>query len=129
VEAKKVIVVVIDGSDSARAAAEALSAALGAYEVRLKRAETFEGTDLLAARAFFLGAETPNPPSFGYLAEMLAHINLANRPCGVFAANGEALEYLAALVKDSEAALGEPLLVQGEISQAELLKWLKSILI
>jgi hypothetical protein len=129
VETKKAVLIVTDGTDSTQALAKQISAALADHRVKLCPAESFEGTDLLPAQVFFLGCEKARPASFAYLAEMLAHINLAGRPCGVFSVNAGALKYLAGLVKDSEAALGEPLLAEGgEVKAAALKKWLKGIL-
>ena len=77
----------------------------------VKTASEFKGNDILPAQAFFLGCEKPEPDSFDYLTDLLKHINLAGRPCGVFSPGSEtAAKYLAALVHDSEAALNpEPL--------------------
>ena len=61
-----------------------------------------------------MGCEKPNPDSFSYLADLLKHINLAGRPCGVFSPGSEkAAKYLAGLVKDSEAALNPKPLLSG----------------
>jgi hypothetical protein len=128
VETKKTVLIVTDGADSTRALAEQISNALADHKVKVRPAESFEGTDLLPAQVFFLGCEKANPPSFSYLAEMLKHINLASRPCGIFSVKTGALTYLASLVKDSEAALGEPLLAEnGEVKAAALKKWLKAV--
>jgi hypothetical protein len=118
VKAAKTILIVSDESDSASKMAEAIAAALKGNKVTVKKAEDFAGTDLLPADSFFIGCEKPNPPSFAYLAEMLGHINLAGRSCGIFApsalASGKAVKYLSGLLKDSEAALNpEPLLAEN----------------
>jgi hypothetical protein len=133
VETKETVLIVTDGADSTQALASQIAAqisdTLAGSRVKIQTAESFAGTDLLPVRAFFLGCEKTNPPSFVYLAEMLKHINLVSRPCGVFSVKAGALKYLAALVKDSEADLGEPLLAEGgEVKAAALKKWLKGIL-
>jgi hypothetical protein len=128
VETKKRVLIVTDGTDSIQVIAKSITAALTGCKVKTCAAESFAGTDLLAAQIFFLGCEKPRPASFAYLSQLLAHINLAGRPCGVFSSGGSALKYLCGLVKDSEAALGEPLLAgEGEIKPASLKKWLKGI--
>jgi hypothetical protein len=126
VDTKKTALIVTDGTDPARKLAEQIAAALAGRQVTIRPAESFEGTDLLPASAFFIGCETPNPPSFAYLAEMLAHINLAGRPCGIFSGSAKALKYLSGLVQDSEAALGEPFLV-NEAESSEIRKWVAGI--
>jgi hypothetical protein len=129
VETKKTVLIVTDGADSTQKIAEVISAALVGHRVVVRPAESFTGTDLLPAHVFFLGCEKPNLPSFAYLAELLAHINLAGRPCGVFSANSKALKYLSGLVKDSEAAIGETLLARdGAVKAGVVKKWLKGIL-
>ena len=122
------MLIVIDGASSTVQIAETISSALGGYTVVLRQAESFAGTDLLPASAFILGCENPGPASFTYLEELLGHINLAGRRCGVFSAGNKALEYLAGLVRDSEAAPGEPLLAEGGVVEpGAVQKWLKTI--
>ena len=89
-----------------------IAAALKDQNVSVKAASEFAGNDLLPADAFFIGCEKPAPDSFAYLTDLLKHINLAGRPCGVFSPGSEsAARYMADLVKDSEAALNpQPLL-------------------
>ena len=125
----KQVLIVTDGTDSIQIIAKSIVSALTGYKVKICAAESFSGTDLLAAQVFFLGCEKPNPVSFAYLSQMLAHINLAGRPCGVFSTGDKTLKYLSGLVKDSEAAMGEPLLVkEGGIKPPALKKWLKGII-
>ncbi|GHV95474.1 hypothetical protein AGMMS50293_17940 [Spirochaetia bacterium] len=122
--------IITDGAASTQKITEVISAALAEHQVVVRPAESFTGEDLLPAHVFFLGCEKPNPPSFAYLAELLAHINLAGRPCGVFSANSKALKYLSGLVKDSEAVTGETLLAEdGAVKAAVVKKWLKDILL
>jgi hypothetical protein len=129
VQTNKRVLIVTDGTDSIQVIAKSITGALTGCKAEMCAAESFAATDLLAAGAFFLGCENPNPASFAYLSQLFAHINLAGRPCGVFSANGNALKYLCGLVKDSEATLGEPLLAKdGGIKSADLKKWLKGIL-
>ena len=103
---KKNVLIVTDGSgETAKMAAEIVSALKG-NKVEVKTASEFKGSDILPAQVFFLGCEKPKPDSFAYLTDLLKHINLAGRPCGVFSPGSEkVVEYLASLVSDSEAAL------------------------
>jgi hypothetical protein len=127
VETKKRVLIVTDGVDATARIAEQIAAELAKHDVVIRPASAFAGTDLLPAAVFFLGCERPNPPAFAYLSELLQHINLAGRPCGVFSPDStKSLTYLAGLVKDCEAVLGEPFLAKN--GAAGLKSWVKSIL-
>ena len=118
----------IDGTDAVKKASDAISAALEGYHVVVRSAEAFTGTDLLPAHAFFLGCGMPKPASFNYIAQMLSHINLSGRPCGVFSQNKAALNYLSELVKDSGAAKGKPLLIKdGAADPILIVRWAREI--
>jgi hypothetical protein len=117
VKTKKTVLILTDDSAETAKMAAGIAGALKGNKVSLMTASEFKGNDILPAEAFFLGCEKPEPDSFAYLADLLKHINLAGRPCGVFSpapdgsASKRALKYLASLVHDSEAALNpEPLL-------------------
>ena len=97
--------IVTDGSESTQVMAEAIAAEIKKCKVTFVSAANFKGTDLLPADFCFFGAENPNPPSFSYLYEMLQHINLVNRPCGIFSNSKETINYLNEMVKDSELDL------------------------
>jgi len=129
VKTKKTVLIVTDGSEGVADLAGKIAAALEGNKVLTKAASDFKGNDILPADAFFLGCEKPRPASFAYLTDVLKHINLAGRPCGVFSSGSEkAAKYLTGLVKDCEAALNpEPLLAgsggvknwaQGVVSRA-----------
>jgi hypothetical protein len=125
VNARKTVLIVTDGAESTAKIAGDIAIALEGNKVSVKTASGFEGTDLLPADVFFIGCEAPKPASFSYLAELLRHINLAGRPCGVFSSGSEkAAKYLAGLLKDSEAALNpEPFFADREPTT-----WAKTIL-
>ena len=128
-KARKTVLIITDGSAGIDELAGKIAAALEGSKVTMKAASDFMGNDILPADVFFLGCEKPRPTAFAYLADVLKHINLAGRPCGVFSSGSEsAAKYLAGLVKDCEAVLNpEPLLAggsgvkswaQGVVSQA-----------
>jgi hypothetical protein len=128
VEQIKTALIVVEGTEAIRKIAEQISAALTGYHTIIRPAESFEGTDLLPAHVFFLGCEAPEPASFAYLDQMLQHINLAGRPCGVFSTDKKALAYLAALIKASDANAGEALLIDDTgAASAAIPKWIQSI--
>ncbi|MDR0656976.1 MAG: hypothetical protein LBG22_11735 [Treponema sp.] len=126
-DTKKYVLIVTDGADSTVRIAEQIASELKKHDVVVRKVSDFAGTDILPADAFFLGCEQPNPPSFAYLSELLRHINLAGRPCGVFSPDSaKALTYLTGLVRDCEAVPGEPFMAKD--GAAGLKQWVKSIL-
>ena len=124
--AKKKVLIITDGTESVDLIAQFVKNELTGCKVMVCPADKFAGTDLLPSEVFFLGCGKPSPESFSYLEEMLAHINLAGRKCGIFSTNEKALKYLRGIVKDCDADLGEPLLVaDGKIHAPSVKKWLK----
>jgi len=103
---KKKVLIITDGSGETAKMAAGIASALKGNTVSIKNASDFKGNDILPADAFFLGCEKPRPESYSYLADLLKHINLAGRPCGIFSPGSEkAVKYLSGLVRDCEAAL------------------------
>jgi hypothetical protein len=97
------------------------------WKITRKTGTDFAGTDLLPADLFLVGCAESDPPSFAYLAEMLAHINLAGRPCGLFCpAPGPAEDYLRALVRDSEAQVKAEVLTCAD--ETAISDWVAKIL-
>jgi len=125
----KKALIITDGTPSIESIAQAISGALTDFNVKIYSAQKFEGTDLLPAEVFFIGCEEVSPSSFSYLEDMLSHINLASRKCGIFSVKNEPLKYLAKIIKDCEADAAEPLLAKdGKIEQPAVNKWLKQII-
>ena len=133
-KAKKNILIVTDNGGITRSIAGDIAAVFGAakfedWSATVISAEDFSPTRLLPAHAFFLGCEKPEPLEFTGIKALFKHINLAGRPCGVFSPQANAIKYLSALVRDSEAALGSPLVVDnGKAGKRELQKWIGSII-
>ena len=126
VKAKKTVLIITDDSAEMAKLAGEIAAALKGNKVSTKTASGFMGNDILPADVFFLGCEKPRPAGFAYLADLLKHINLAGRPCGVFSSGSEkATKYLVGLVKDCEAALNpEPLLADDGL---DIGNWARSV--
>lgn len=119
---------VTDGTPQTHALAEQIGAELSSCQVVIRKVSEFAGTDILPADVFFLGCEAPEPLSFACLSELLRHINLAGRSCGVFSPESDgAVKYLAGLVKDCEARLAEPYVARDRTG-AELKKWIKGVM-
>jgi hypothetical protein len=128
----KTIVIITDDTTQLRELAGAIAAIVGENpdcSAVVFRADTFSGSALLPAHAFFMGCAEPNPPSFSYLETFFAHINLAGRPCGIFASNAHSSQYLSALVRNSEPVMGKPFLAKnGAIDTAKLRRWIHGVL-
>jgi len=125
----KKALIITDGTESICSIAKPIEKALADFSVKICNADKFEGTDILPADVFFIGCENPSPASFSYLEEMLAHINLASRKCGVFSTCQKSLKYLSDILKDCEASLGETLLSQdGGYQESDIKNWVKGII-
>ena len=100
------------------------------YSAAVIQAENFYGSDILPVHAFFLGCEEPKPASFCYTEDLLKHINLSGRRCGVFSADNKALKYLSGIISSCEAKAGKPLLAKkGRVEDhGKTQKWIQSIL-
>jgi hypothetical protein len=128
---RKILIVADNGSVSI---AKNIAAVFGKtpftdWSAAVISAADFSPTRLLPAHAFILGCEKPESPDFAQIKELFKHINLAGRPCGVFSTRTNAIKYLSGLVRDSEAALGSPLVLEnGETDGKKLKKWVGSII-
>ena len=106
VKTKKTILIVIDEADSTLKMAQKIVFALSDCNVLMRNASQFNPTELLGADVCFFGCEKPKPVSFAALEQVLLHINLAGRPCGLFSQGQEnAISYLKTIIKDSEISL------------------------
>jgi len=134
VKTKKKMLIILDNGADTRKVTEHIAAALSTapfenWSAVVSSVKDFSPTLLLSANAFLLGCEKPNLPEFTDIKELLKHINLAGRPCGVFSTQANAVKYLSGLVRDSEAALGSPFIVEnGAIDGRKLKKWVGSII-
>lgn len=125
----KKALIITDGTESIKLIGQQIAGALEGFKSKICSAEKFDGTDLLAAQVFFAGCEKSNPSSFAYIEEMLSHISLASRKCGIFSTKEKTLKYLRGILKDSEADVREPLLAsKGEVKKSEIKKWIKGVL-
>ena len=129
---KNKALIITDGTKPIRSAALLIKGALSdGYKVKICPAKKFAATDLLPADVFFIGSKRAKPKSFAGLEEFFAHVNLASRRCGIFSINEKSLKYLKGMLADSEANLGEPLIVsedEAEKSTGNINKWIKNLL-
>ncbi|GHV88159.1 hypothetical protein AGMMS50267_05190 [Spirochaetia bacterium] len=137
----KRILIVTDGAKPTIALAKRI-AAKAARMIHAGRAPTivsagdFTATDILPAVLCFFGCEQPHPPSFAHLEEVLRHINLAGRPCGLFSpGSADAIGYLSGIVRDAELAAYDRGLVvpvpgipaSGIPEKEELIDWIEAV--
>jgi hypothetical protein len=126
VKTKKNVLIITDGAPATVKMAANIAGALKGNKVLTKTVAEFAGNDILPADAFFLGCEKDAPDSFAYLTDLLKHINLAGRPCGVFSSGTKKTAgYLAGLVKDCEAALNPEFLTA---STSDIKNWAQNII-
>ena len=120
--------IITDGTKFIQSIANLIKESLVGFKTQICTAEEFQGTDLLPADVFFIGCEDSSPASFAYLEELLTHINLASRKCGVFSIKPKTNKYLLSLLKDCEAETWEPLLAEnGEVKKTEIKTWLDNL--
>jgi len=121
--------IITDGTELIQQAAKLISGMMTDVKVKICSADKFSGTDILPADYFIIGCENPKPDSFSYLEELLYHINLASRKCGLFSIKEKTIKYLLKMVKGCEADMCEPLLVvDGNIKAPEIKVWLKDLI-
>jgi len=121
--------VITDGTESIQSIALLIKESLESFSVKICSAQDFQGTDLLAAGVFFIGCEKSSPSSFAFLEEMLNHINLASRKCGIFSSKEKTIKYLHNILKSCEADTFELLTPENSnIKKTDIKKWLKPFL-
>jgi hypothetical protein len=128
VKAKKRVLIVTDGAEATQALARRIAKEAADSQVVVKAAADFVATDILPAEICFFGCEKANPPSFSHFEEVLHHINLAGRSCGLFSPNSaEAAAYLSGIVLDSELAVPAPPLISSPAAR-NISVWVKNII-
>ena len=126
---KKKALIITDGTKPIRAIALLIKESLSDFKVKICPAKRFDGTDLLASDIFFIGSKRAKPKSFLYLEDMLSHINLASRKCGLYSLNEKSLNYLRGILAASEANLTQPQLFSEEKNEKPAVnKWVNKLI-
>jgi len=129
IKVSKKALIITDGMEPVQKTAKEISAMMKECNVKICSADKFSGAELLPADYFIIGCENPKPDSFSYLEEMLCHINLASRRCGLYSNKEKTLNYLLKIVKDCEADVYEPLFLKDEIiNKTKIKKWLNGFI-
>ena len=120
----KNVLIIADNTDKTVEMANGIAEVLKEGTVSLKTISDFNGNDILPADVFFLGCEEPNPASFAYISDLLSHINLAGRSCGIFTSGSKnTAKYLTGLLKDCEVTVNPEPLFSGP--EAALKNWVQ----
>ena len=125
----KKALIITDGTKSIHSIAQVISGLMTGFKVDICSSQNFDGKSLLPVDTFFIGCESPSPVSFTFLKEMLSHINLASRKCGIFSNNDESIKYLRDITNDCEADIEELLLLtKSELNESFIKNWLSGVL-
>jgi len=134
VKTKRKILIIADNGAVTMNIAKNIAAFFGKapfanWSAAVVSAADFSPIRLLPVHAFLLGCEKSESPDFTQIKELFKHINLAGRACGVFSTQNSAIKYLSGLVRDCDAALGSPFLIDnGTGDSRKLKKWVGSII-
>jgi len=121
-------VIITDGTELIQSTALLIKESLNGYKVNICCAEGFEGTELLPSDVFFIGCESPSPKSFSWLEDLLSHINLASRKCGIFSAKVKSIKYLRTILKSCEADISELEIDEnGKVKKSDIKKLFKEM--
>jgi len=125
----KKALIITDGTESIQSIAQEISGLMTGFNVDICSSQNFDGKSLLPVDTFFIGCENPSPQSFSFIEEMLSHINLASRKCGIFSNNDESIKYLRDITNDCEADVKELLLLtESELNVSFIKNWLSGVL-
>jgi hypothetical protein len=128
-EAGKALVVFEDGKPEIERLARSIAERLQEQgrEVSVVGASGVGIPELLAARLYFLGADSPSSPAYGELARVFKGMNLAGRKLAFFGSSGATVAWLRGICADTDASTAHSDLV-GRAEQPALAAWLKGIL-
>jgi hypothetical protein len=96
-------------------------------EVLVKSASSVGISEILAARLYLLGADSPASPSYAELARVFKGANLAGRRAAFFGSTGSAVAWLRAMCVDSEVSAAHSDFI-GRPDPPALTAWLKAVL-
>jgi hypothetical protein len=96
-------------------------------EVAVNCASSVGISEILAARLYFLGADSPAAECYSELARALKGMNLAGRRAAFFGSSGAAVAWLRSLCADTEVSAAHSDSV-GRPESPALAAWLKGAL-
>jgi hypothetical protein len=126
----KTLIVYEDGKPDLERSAMLIASELsaGTHAVQLRAASAVSIPEILAARLFFIGAESAEKPSFAEMSRVLTGINLAGRTAAFFGPSKAAVAALRAMTADSDIKAPGPDLVNPRPEPELVSAWLHSVL-
>jgi hypothetical protein len=110
---------------TALAIAERLAA--DRFDVKVRAASAVSIPEILAAKLYFLGAESRDCPSYHEVARLFKGINLAGRKAAFFGSDGAAVAWLRGLCSDTDVSSAHADLVGHRPDPAALASWIRGI--
>jgi hypothetical protein len=125
----KALVLYEDGKPEIEKLARAIAERLGDHgrEVEVKGASEVGIPEILAARLYLLGADSPASAAYAELARVFKGINLAGRRAAFFGSSGSAVAWLRGLCVDTEVSAAHSDFI-GRPEPSALTAWLKGVL-
>jgi hypothetical protein len=125
----KALVLFEDGKPEIERQARAIAERLEdqCREVAVKPASSVEISEILAARLYLLGADSPASGAYAELARIFKGINLAGRRAAFFGSTGAAVAWLRGLCVDTEVSAAHSDFI-GRPEPPALAAWLKGVL-
>lgn len=125
----KTLIVYEDGKPELERSAMLIASSLSAtsHEVRLRVASAVSIPEILAARLFFFGAESPGSPVFAEVSRLFRGMNLAGRKAAYFGATRDAVSSLRTMAADTDISMSGPDLVDPKPDADTVTSWLRSL--
>jgi hypothetical protein len=125
----KTLIVYEDGKPELERSAMLIASSLSAasHEVKMRVASSVTIPEILAARLFFFGADSPKSPSYAELARLFGGINLGGRKAAYFGATGDAVSSLKGMAADTDISASGPDLVNPKPDAETVTNWLRSL--
>jgi hypothetical protein len=125
----KALVLFEDGKPEIERQARAIAERLGdqGRDVAVKPASSVEIPEILEAKLYLLGADSPASGAYVELARIFKGINLAGRRAAFFGSTGAAVAWLRGLCADTEVSAAHTDFI-GRPEPSALAAWLKVVL-
>jgi hypothetical protein len=128
-QGNKALVLFEDGKPEIERLARAIAERLEEQgrEVSVASASSVGISELLAARLYLLGADSPASPAYAEVARVFKGVNLAGRKAAFFGSSGATVAWLRGICADTEVSAAHSDFV-GRSEQSALAAWLKAVL-
>jgi hypothetical protein len=128
-QGNKALVLFEDGKPDIERLARAIAERLEEQgcEVSVASAASVGISELLAAKLYLLGADSPVSPAYAEVARVFKGMNLAGRKAAFFGSSGATVAWLRGICADTEVSAAHSDFV-GRSDQPALVTWLKTVL-